>query len=58
MASDNLRTTALISPSTSGVTDATATRRSDTLVIATVPAACSAWADFALASHTALRPVD
>jgi hypothetical protein len=38
--------------------DATATRRSDTIVIATVPAARSAWADFALASHTVLRLAD
>ncbi|MGW3932958.1 hypothetical protein ACWECC_33425 [Streptomyces microflavus] len=55
---DELRTTALKSLTTAGFTDATATPRSDTLVIATVPTTRSTWADFALASHTSLRLAD
>ncbi|MFD5079675.1 hypothetical protein [Streptomyces sp. NPDC058371] len=58
MTTPDLRATALASLTTAGFTDATATRQSDTIVIATVPAARSAWADFALASHTALRLAD
>ncbi|MFB6984573.1 hypothetical protein ACNPQN_32615 [Streptomyces sp. NPDC056297] len=55
---DDLRATALASLTTAEFTDATATRRSNTHVIVTVPAARSTWADFALASHTALRLAD
>lgn len=58
MTSDDLCATALASLTTAGFTDATATRRTDTMAIATVPAARTAWADFALASHTALRLAD
>ncbi|GAA2720577.1 MULTISPECIES: hypothetical protein [Streptomyces] len=58
MTSDDLCTTALASLTTAAFTEATATRRSDTIVIATVPAAHTAWADFALASHTTLRLAD
>ncbi|MCQ1577261.1 hypothetical protein [Streptomyces parvus] len=58
MTSDDLRATVLASLTTAGFTDATATRQSDNIVIATVPAARTAWADFALASHTALRLAD
>ncbi|MCZ1012354.1 hypothetical protein [Streptomyces lydicus] len=58
MTTADLRETALASLTTAGFTDATATRRSDTIVIATVPAARSAWADFALAAHTTLRLAD
>lgn len=54
---DALRATALKSLTTAGFTDATATPRGNT-VIATVPVARSAWADFALASHTVLRLAD
>ncbi|MET8816382.1 hypothetical protein ABZW47_30825 [Streptomyces sp. NPDC004549] len=55
---DDLRSTALKSLTAAGFTDATATCRSNTSVIATVPAARSAWADFVLASHTVLRLSD
>ncbi|MGC5263884.1 hypothetical protein ACPXCO_22975 [Streptomyces cyaneofuscatus] len=55
---DVLRETALNSLTTAGFTDATATRQNTTAVIATVPAARAAWADFALASHTVLRLAD
>ncbi|MFD7867019.1 hypothetical protein [Streptomyces sp. NPDC059783] len=54
---DDLRTTILKSLTTAGFTDVTATRRGGT-VIATVPTARAAWADFALASHTTLRLAD
>jgi hypothetical protein len=54
---DDLRATALKSLTTAGFTDVTTTAR-DTFVIATVPAARAAWADFALASHTVLRLTD
>ncbi|MFF3957367.1 hypothetical protein ACFYY1_29760 [Streptomyces sp. NPDC001890] len=55
---DDLRTSALKRLTTAEFTDATATCRSNNLVIATVPTAHSAWADFALASHAALRLSD
>ncbi|MCX4826306.1 hypothetical protein OG883_45830 [Streptomyces sp. NBC_01142] len=55
---DALRATALKSLTTAGFTDATATRHNTTTVIATVPVARAAWADFALASHTVLRLAD
>ncbi|KNE81399.1 hypothetical protein AB0B04_18795 [Streptomyces xinghaiensis] len=58
MTIDDLRTTTLASLTIAGFTDATATRQSDTIVIATVPAAHSAQADITLTSHTALRLAD
>ncbi|KOV94617.1 MULTISPECIES: hypothetical protein [unclassified Streptomyces] len=58
MTVSDLRASVLASLTTAAFTDATVTRQSDSIVIATVPAARSTWADFALASHTTLRLAD